>query len=206
MEEIIKINVGGQYFTTYKSTLLNSDYFKSYFERWEKDKHFLDLDPNIFQHVLNILRDPNYEIPKKYYNNVVTMAEYLCLPLPQESINDEEIDKNIYYENSKIVVIPFQWHNIKLYNCKKIHDLIINIPIQSLRITKTMNSWDTILSTPNSSNIMRTIFDCSNDNKFFLKHKYLELINDAITEKNQIIIEFQTLEYGDMDFICIYSR
>jgi len=83
-DPIIPLNVGGQLFQTRKSTLLRSPYFKSMFlggfaentenaesledevkETIENNKtpQFLDFDPDLFRHVLNRLRNPEYMFP-----------------------------------------------------------------------------------------------------------------------------------------------
>jgi hypothetical protein len=81
IDELIDLNVGGVLMKTYKSTLMKSTYFRSYFERWTDDKidkkeTFVDFDPNIFAHVLNILRNPNYIVPNEHIVNVNIMLEY----------------------------------------------------------------------------------------------------------------------------------
>ena len=59
----IKLNVGGTIFTTTRSTLCMSPYLASLLEKeGEEKKHtiFIDENPSIFKHVLNVLRDINY--------------------------------------------------------------------------------------------------------------------------------------------------
>ena len=58
-EEFIKINVGGELFTTRKETLLSSVYLRALFSgKYNDDLSTLiiDRDPKIFRHVLNLLR------------------------------------------------------------------------------------------------------------------------------------------------------
>ena len=67
----ITVNVGGQLFTTTKTTLFLSEYFVSMFNKsWNgKNKNevmFIDRSGRIFEHVLCLLRDPSYEYPVKY--------------------------------------------------------------------------------------------------------------------------------------------
>jgi hypothetical protein len=70
MAKIIKINVGGTYFTTTKTTLIMSNFFSRLFDFKGSDEHdkeiFIDRDPKAFKHVLNTLRDSNYVFPEKY--------------------------------------------------------------------------------------------------------------------------------------------
>lgn len=65
----IKFNVGGTRCQTLKSTLDNIPYFKALFDNCQKNNKsfeeeiFLDLDYDIFKHVLNKYRDAQYEFP-----------------------------------------------------------------------------------------------------------------------------------------------
>ena len=78
----IVLNVGGTHFTTFKSTLIKAEYFKSLIERWMVNEElFLDEDPELFKHVLNILRNPNYIIPEKLKHNVNNLLVYFGVPM-----------------------------------------------------------------------------------------------------------------------------
>jgi hypothetical protein len=102
--EIITLNVGGELMQTFKFTLLLSKYFKSKFEHWDKETTtsserkpiFLDFDPKIFRHVLNMLRDPEYEIPPKKFEHVKKMALHFGFKFELENtIPDLEIGKKV---------------------------------------------------------------------------------------------------------------
>lgn len=68
MNNIVKLNVGGTIFTTFKSTLIKAGYFESYFERWNNGEEiFIDESPKLFEHVLCYLRNSNYPISSEYY-------------------------------------------------------------------------------------------------------------------------------------------
>lgn len=68
MANIVKLNIGGTIFTTFKSTLIKAEYFKSYFERWDNNEEiFIDELPKLFEHVLCYLRNSNYPIAIEYY-------------------------------------------------------------------------------------------------------------------------------------------
>jgi hypothetical protein len=75
--ESIKLNVGGIKIETYKSTLLQLDYFKAKLERWNENDEtelFVDYDYDIFKHLINKLRDSSYKMPKN--KNVENMCNY----------------------------------------------------------------------------------------------------------------------------------
>jgi hypothetical protein len=65
----IVLNVGGTMFETMKDTLLKSAYFEAFF-RFENNDYFIDRDPEMFRHVLNLLRDPDYNFPKEYISEL----------------------------------------------------------------------------------------------------------------------------------------
>jgi hypothetical protein len=77
--KIIHLNIGGQEFKIYKSTLDKLEYFKVYFERGDqKDEiYFFDFDPDSFKHILNILRYPKYAVSKDDFINVKNLLEML---------------------------------------------------------------------------------------------------------------------------------
>lgn len=74
MEKRIVLNVGGRRFETTVGTLVNgSDYFKAMIERWNITNNgeiFIDRSGKIFEHVLCLLRDPNYDYPIIYKNEL----------------------------------------------------------------------------------------------------------------------------------------
>lgn len=71
MCDIIKLNVGGKYFETRRSTLEKSAFFSSLLSgRWETEKKneeiFVDKYPEIFTHVLNFARFNHCEIEIRF--------------------------------------------------------------------------------------------------------------------------------------------
>ena len=66
----ISLNVGGTLFTTTLDTLNKSGYFSTMFSgAWKErlnETIFIDRSPKGFQHVLDFLRDPQYEVPARY--------------------------------------------------------------------------------------------------------------------------------------------
>lgn len=72
------VQVGGNTFETTKGTLSNLPVFKLKFAD-KNSMHLknikLDGDPDIFRHLLNILRDTKYVVPPEYIENVVAAFE-----------------------------------------------------------------------------------------------------------------------------------
>ncbi len=84
---IIIIDCGGIIFKTTKSTLLKASFFRTYLDKWNDDSKplFVDCDPELFRHFLNLLRDPNYTIPSDMLSNISSMADYFGLEIKLES-------------------------------------------------------------------------------------------------------------------------
>ncbi|PZD34285.1 K-tetra multi-domain protein [Pyrenophora tritici-repentis] len=66
LPNVITLDVGGRKFRTTKAVLSTSPYFANLFNRWEDYAEiqadgslFIDVDPEIFPHLLNYLRRPN---------------------------------------------------------------------------------------------------------------------------------------------------
>jgi BTB/POZ domain len=99
-EEFIKINVGGELFTTRKETLLSSVYLRALFSgKYNDDLSTLiiDRDPKIFRHVLNLLRDASYNYPLKYlteldFYGIDYETDEDISPLQPEEENKLEMD------------------------------------------------------------------------------------------------------------------
>lgn len=65
--DTISLNVGGVHFETTADTLRMSVYFSSFLDNWTcREKLFIDRSGKIFEHVLILLRNPNYIFPSKY--------------------------------------------------------------------------------------------------------------------------------------------
>ena len=67
--DLVKWNVGGTHFTTSRSTLDRSLFLSTLVDKYKPNDSsiFLDNDPVIFRHVLNVLRfGPDYNFPDRY--------------------------------------------------------------------------------------------------------------------------------------------
>lgn len=68
-DRLVKLNVGGKRFETRAGTLQASGYFRNIFlsekwKKWPEEKPlFVDRCPKRFRHVLNLLREENYDFP-----------------------------------------------------------------------------------------------------------------------------------------------
>ncbi|ARF12672.1 BTB/POZ domain protein [Klosneuvirus KNV1] len=93
--ETVKLNVGGVHFQTTKDTLIKSPYFSMMLNgKWSipKDEIFIDRSGKIFEHILNLLRDPTYSYPEKYLSELdfylMEQPENMRLCITQTHIND----------------------------------------------------------------------------------------------------------------------
>jgi hypothetical protein len=139
-DELIYLDVSGVPMKTYKSTLMNSIYFKSYFDRWSEDKTdkkeiFIDFDPKIFVHVLNILRNHTYIVPNKHIVNVNIMLEYYGIEKIKEIKEITKINKKI--KLCKSICNGSLSYYFLLQKCHKIEDfnyVIDNLKCVSIQI------------------------------------------------------------------------
>lgn len=94
-EDILNLNIGGEKFSTSKYTVFQTEsILKSQVLRWKsKEDIFLDMDPDVFTHILSLLRNPLYPFPSKYKQEL----DYFGISLPKEdnsisfSNRDEEL-------------------------------------------------------------------------------------------------------------------
>ena len=100
--DTISVNVGGVTFQTTKSTLSLSSFFeKALSETWKKDEVlFVDRSSKIFEHVLCLMRDVNYEYPKKYLSEL----EFYGVKIkPQKlGISNKDIMKRLKRHDEKL--------------------------------------------------------------------------------------------------------
>lgn len=76
--ETITLDVGGTLVKANKTTLEQLTYFQKLFEGdFKKSEIFLDLDYEIFRHVLNRIRLANYVYPEDQKDNINAMYRYL---------------------------------------------------------------------------------------------------------------------------------
>jgi hypothetical protein len=78
--DIIKLNVGGTRMETLKSTLIQLPFFESMLSRWlssrsdDSEELFVDYNPVLFMHLLDKLRNHQYEFP--LISGIESMCEY----------------------------------------------------------------------------------------------------------------------------------
>lgn len=82
MHDIVYINVGGVYFVSRRSTLLQHDSFFNGFLRAQPDcsEYFVDRDPTHFRHILNWIRGIQY-LPEDdgVLEELAWEADYYCM-------------------------------------------------------------------------------------------------------------------------------
>lgn len=192
---IIKLNIGGTKVQTHKETLQKLSYFSSYFARWNSGEEiFIDADYSIFIHVLNLLRDPTYQYPIKYYDQIKQILTGFGEP--------NYINLVIKTENRTIQVIEPEpgpligKTNIKLISCHKI--LSFTITRRYPNIFTNIQVIDT-----NGCTILTTEGWKKSD-RLILKKEYLEFLQNIRSMEIFVtltlkfgcnLIEYLTIEY-----------
>lgn len=99
MKGVVTLNVGGKIFQTLRSTLENIPYFEKCFttlvgkDENNNKEFFIDLDPKIFRHWLNSVRETDYEVPVKYALDVERMRCYFYASTLGKTFVDHEVRK-----------------------------------------------------------------------------------------------------------------
>lgn len=112
----IKLNVGGKFVETKKTTLTQSRYFLSllddkFGDKREDGTYFIDEDPDLFIHILNKLRHPKYEFPEKQLTNLIKLAEFYVIPMIQTKQRTMTA-KQIIFNTEKILDTMIQTNGI----------------------------------------------------------------------------------------------
>lgn len=99
-EDYLTIDAGGTLFKTTRATASLIPILQARLARWsEGNVLFLDVDSELFRHVLNSLRMDEYEIPAGIMKNVFSLARSLCLEGFEET-DDKEPTKDFVKQNS----------------------------------------------------------------------------------------------------------
>lgn len=142
-DEIIKLNVGGKQFVTYKSTLTNtegSSYFKTMLSDHYKDNLiklngyiFIDKEPEYFEYILHYLRENKYPIIKDF-DKIKTLNNYI----------------DYFYLNIPKLVL-FYAH---ITSIREI-ELFTNVTIENIIVMMMINFFDIKILIPNKNEVMR---------------------------------------------------
>ena len=120
----IKLNVGGQIFETTKETLSFSSYFKALLSNnWKQtDIIFIDRSAKLFEHILCLLRDPNYIFPNKYVSELDFYGFKANLKY-SEWLEDLEAKIEFLIKDAKIDIVKCKCgkyeYRYKVYNYTK---------------------------------------------------------------------------------------
>ena len=209
--EQVELNVGGTKITTLKSTLVKLPYFKNYFNSWHKEgkentEIFLDVDFNIFMHVLNKLRDENYIFPEDgvIITNITNMFDYFGLAVKNNHCDYNtpkyvhvEVcrpNKDSYYPDK---IIPYRTH----INTDKVEIMDILLQVEKFNSLEFHSESYTIYQILNIENnaLLLLFFDLIQEERQYqyyrLKPLYLELLKDV----GELRVDFR------MDGILYYS-
>lgn len=99
MNDIVWLDVGGTIFKTTKATLNSAPYFESMNNFQDltmttsDNPIFIDRDPELFRHVLNLLRDPDYKYPESYFSELTFYGIHSRIPTRDvdQSCNNNEL-------------------------------------------------------------------------------------------------------------------
>ena len=160
--ETVKINVGGKIFETTRQTLANSSYFSSYFSRWNNGNIiFVDRSYERFEHVLAFLRNPNYDFPLQFKeeldfygisNNLTEYEDEMTKLITKLNIREDE-------------VLKLTNEIVKLTDLLKIHETKISDLAEKAIIIKD-------LGIKNGCNRICKTWDCLDEPKEILsQHK-----------------------------------
>ena len=102
MSDIIRLNIGGTFFTTTRTTLMgtNASFFSGLLDSTNcfEQTVFIDRDPTHFRWILNLLRgSKNVPFSKEIYDELKTEADFYCIDIP--SFNNKQ---GVEYEIGKI--------------------------------------------------------------------------------------------------------
>ena len=157
MTDLIRLNAGGEIFVTNRSTVNGSPVLSMIVERNQtKPEIFIDEDPKIFRHVLNMLRNANYVVPKKYKQNVDHMLDCFGMPI-----------KFIEIETPKLVHTDIKFFGTK--NDCSVVERMTTMDVTSLLLNHEIISLDFIFkghgtATGNMQQYLKE-FDIQFDNK-----------------------------------------
>ena len=148
---IIKLNIGGQHIQVTCDILKNMTYFDSYLERWNNQEElFIDCDYELFRHLLNIYRIPEYIVPKDLTININKLIKYyganIKISHQIKTLNYFKINLYKYYNQHLNIISGGIIEGISFKGIKRIHtryrdkDMDLNtINILSLRTNECTN-------------------------------------------------------------------
>ena len=78
----VKFNVGGKIFETSPLTLRTSSFFSAWLDHWQENPQMLFIDRPwvLFDHVLSLMRNPNYKYPPEICDALTDELDFYGLP------------------------------------------------------------------------------------------------------------------------------
>ena len=101
---VIKLNVGGTRWDTFKSTLLKSGFFRALFSgkfadsKQEDGCYFLDSDGEIFKYLLNFLRRGYVSIPAERVQDVKQEAGFYQIDIDFSRVSEQLIPSQVLFQ------------------------------------------------------------------------------------------------------------
>ncbi len=100
VDKKIYLDISGTIVVTYWSTLSKAKYFNDPIVNYglansnKKNPYFIDRSPRLFDHVLNYLRDSNYNYPKKYVSELDFFGVIMVATTNHENNNTDNATKS----------------------------------------------------------------------------------------------------------------
>ena len=170
--QIISLNVGGKPFFSRRSTLEKSEFFNSLInDKIMNNKHnddiFVDLDPNLFIHILNKLRYPSYDFPEKLSINLWILWD-MC---------GDGSTKPLYtYRKTSYNIISDV--DVCIHNAKCMIESLDIISISKLSSIHIKLKTKSILFDTNNPFILFDEIKTEEKYNYKLKAKYMHVLND----------------------------
>lgn len=185
--KIITVDVGGILVKTNRTTLEQLTYFQKLFEGdFKKTEIFLDVDYEIFRHVLNRIRLANYVYPQDQEDNINAMYRYLMSePEPVTKIPEFRMLR----ESSNVFSNYNQ--NTSVYGTPPGNSIFVNIIMKfhtfsRLEILFTYLNSRIVINETELHNYFKPIGEEKRMAFFKMRNFMVNLINEQMNKQNRI--------------------
>lgn len=160
MDNNVYLNIGGKQFVTNIDTLTKCQYFNAIvningnINSSQEKPYFIDRDPKIFRHVLNLLRDSNYNFPEKYSSELDFYGLYPYET--RENGNDKKTDTNkmFIFDADNNLINNSQRANSNIIQYNKIPESIYITQSPQITFLKSVYRRHTLFEPPRVKNYL----------------------------------------------------